>query len=143
MKNGRDAINSWINKERPVRWVYDYELAGRDQRNDLLMLTSGVFPLLLHRGDLLLTENGIELYDKSGTLQEDLPFDNMETVFMGYDDLYPNRLSKNFGYGWAPIRITLTNNAQIYLIIYRSMGLITGNKAWFEKLRQMLAAGNE
>jgi hypothetical protein len=143
MKNGRDAINSWINKERPVRWVYDYELAGRDQRNDLIMLTSGVFPLLLHRGDLLLTESGIELYDKSGTLREELPFDNMETVFMGYDDLYPSRLSKNFGYGWAPIRITLTNNAQIYLIIYRRMGLITSNKAWFEKLRQMLAAGNE
>ncbi|SDZ81292.1 hypothetical protein SAMN05192529_10280 [Arachidicoccus rhizosphaerae] len=136
---GSDNSNiSWVNRQQPVRWVYDFELAGRDQKNDLLMLTSGVFQLLLHKGSLLLTEEGIILQNKAGQPEAQITFDQMATIFMGYDELYPARLTKNFGFFWAPIRITLTNHQQIYLIIYGSMGLIIRNKWWFEKLKQLL-----
>jgi len=134
-----DKRNSWVNRMRPVRWCYDFELAERNQKNDLLMLTTGIFPLLLHKGHLLLTETGIVLLNKVGQKKEDISFEQIETVYLGYDELYPPRLSKNFGYAWSPIRITLKSGAKIYLIIYGSMGLLPRNKAWFEYLQNMLA----
>lgn len=131
--------NAWINRVRSVRWCYDFELAKRNQKNDLLMLTTGIFPLLQHKGRLLLTDSGIELFGKSNEKKEEIPFDLIETIYLGYDDLYPPRLSKNFGYAWSPLRITLKNGAQIYLIIYGSMGILIRNKAWFEYLKNTLA----
>lgn len=131
-----------MNRMRPVRWVYDFELAQRNQKSDLLMLISGMFPLLLHKGNLWLTDKGITLYNKSGEKQEDISFEQMATIYLGYDELYPPRLSKNYGTTWSPIRITLKNDAKIYLIIYGSMGLLIRNKAWFGQLKQILDQDN-
>jgi len=133
-----DQTNPWLNRKRAVRWCYDFELAERNQRNDLLMLTTGVFQFLLHKGNLLLTETGIDLLDPQNNTEEEIAFDQIDTIYLGYDDLYPPRLSKNFGYFWSPLRITMKNGSRIYLIIYGRLGLLIRNKIWFEYLKQYL-----
>ena len=90
------------NTVRSVRWCYDYELASRDQKNDLLMLSSGMFPYLLRKGKVTFTGNAINLYDKIREENLVMDYDQIKAVYLGYDELYPARLSKNFGAFWSP-----------------------------------------
>lgn len=124
---------------RPVRWCYDHELASRNQKNDLLMLTTGMFPYLLHKGKVLLTEKGLILMDSYGIIKDDMPFTRIETLYLGYDDLYLPRLSKNFGTFWSPLRLTLDNGMKAYLIIFGYFGLTIRTKLWFERLKELLS----
>lgn len=128
---------------RPVRWCYDYELASRDQNNDLLMLTTGMFPYLLHKGNVLLTDKGLVLTTRYGKIKEDIAFSQMDKVYLGYDDLYPPRLSKNFGSFWSPLRLTLTGGMKIYLIVFGYFGIMIRNKQWFEDLKALLSVDNK
>lgn len=126
-------------KSRSVRWCYDNELAARDQRNDLVMLTTGMFPYLLHKGKLILDENDITLIDNRDEAIEKINFSQIETVYLGYDELYPRRLSKNFGTFWSPLRLTMKDHSQIYLIIFDRLGLLVKNRYWFETLKESLS----
>lgn len=124
---------------RRLRWCYDYELAARNQKNDLLMLTSGLFPYLQHTGSLLLTEKSLVINGSDGVVKEDIPFSHIDTIYLGYDDLYPRRLSKNYGSIWSPLRLTLDNGARIYLIIFGYFGLLIKTRFWFDTLKALLA----
>ena len=129
-----------VRRVRPVRWCYDDELASRNKKGDLLMLATGMFPYLLHKGMIDLGADGISLTDESGNIRESIILGEVETVFLGYDALYPRRLSKNFGALWSPLRLTLHNGRQIYLIVFDRLGVFVRNKVWFQALKEILSA---
>ena len=124
---------------RAVRWCYDYELATRDQSKDYLMYGTGLFPFLLHKGKIALNDSSLTLTDAKGKLMEEIWLRQIASIYLGYDELYPSKLTKNFGALWSPLRLTLKGDQQIYLIIYGRYGLFVKTKAWFEILKALLS----
>lgn len=123
-----------------VRWCYDYELTARDQRRDFFMLTTGGFPLFMHSGKIELIDDEISLFGDDGTT-DSIPPDEITSIFLGYDQLYPARLTKNFGPLWSPLRLPYGHQTQIYLIIAYYV-LWTKNKHWFELIKDRLNSEN-
>lgn len=103
------------------------------------MWTTGMFPYLLHKGTILLTEKGLILTNGYGGVKDEILFTRIQTVYLGYDDLYPPRLSKNSGTFWSPLRLSLDNGMKIYLIIFGYFGIMIRTKLWFESLKELLS----
>lgn len=124
---------------RTARWCYDFELASRDQTKDFLFSSAGIFPFLLHKGMISLDDHSINLTGRKGKEMDEILLNQIDTIYLGYDELYPPRLTKNFGALWSPLRITLNSGQKIYLIIYGRFGVLIKTKAWFEFLKSSLA----
>lgn len=118
-----------------VLWSYDYELAQRDSLNDFAAHFSGVKPFHVHAGEITLTDNQLIIIG-----DEDLKIHlgSLEQIFLGFDDVFPRSLVKNFGLFWQPLRLTLSGGRGLYLIIdYNMLG--SKNHQWFRELKEMLA----
>ena len=79
---------------RTARWCYDYELLSRDTSKDKLMLSTGMFPYLMHKGNILVTDKGLSLTNNLGIAKDSLTFDEIESIYLGYDELFLQALAR-------------------------------------------------
>ena len=66
----------------------------------------------------------------------------IEELYLGYDNVFTVFETRNLGFGWKPIRITFTRNQRtlrLYLIVNYSLGK-TDNAIWLEILKNWLRA---
>jgi hypothetical protein len=118
-----------------VFWSYDYELAQRNPATDYVKHFSGMKPFHYHEADITLTTDRIAI---RGDLHLDIPVHSLDQLYLGFDDLFPRSLSKNFGLFWQPLRITLANRERLYLIIdYNFIG--SKNKTWYNLIKGLLS----
>ena len=101
---------------RTLRWCYDFGLSSRDESKDKFMLFTGMFPYLIHKGIILVTDKGLQLTSSTGQPKDNIAFEEIESLYLGYDEFYSSSLTKNYGALWAPLRIRLKTGNAIYLI---------------------------
>ena len=118
-----------------VFWSYGSELAQRNAATDYVQHFSGMKPFHYHEGDITLTADRVVF---SGDVNLDIPIASLDQLYLGFDDLFPRSLTKNFGLFWQPLRITLANQERLYLIIdYNFLG--SKNKAWYNLIKDILS----
>ncbi len=118
-----------------VLWSFDQEVIERNSVNDIGFHFTGALPFHRHGGEILLTENAINI---TGEDQLQVLLGELTELYHGFDDIYTPSLSKNFGMFWKPLRLTLNSGTLLYLIIdYNMLG--TKNKVWFDTLTNMLS----
>jgi hypothetical protein len=118
-----------------IHWCYDYEVLQRDSLNELAAHFSGVNPFHTHAGKITLTGDKITI---TGDEDLEISLGNLEQIFLGFDEVYPRTLVKNFGLFWQPLRLVLSTGQQLYLIIdYNMLG--TKNQVWFNRIKEMLS----
>ena len=118
-----------------VLWSYESELLNRDSISDVAAHFSGAPPFHAHSGTILLLDRTLQI---DGDEFLEISFEDIVQLYLGFDDIFPVTLAKNFGLFWQPLRLTLSNGRNIYLIIdYNFFG--TKNKKWFKKLREVLS----
>ena len=118
-----------------VFWSYGSELAQRNVAADYVQHFSGIKPFHYHAGDIALTADRIVF---TGDVNLDIPMASLDQLYLGFDDLFPRSLSKNFGLFWQPLRITLANRERLYLIIdYNLVG--SNNKTWYNLIKDHLS----
>jgi hypothetical protein len=106
--------------------------------------TSFMRPFHKYRGSLsingdILLFTGTE--KKTGKdFQLNLLRGDIQELYLGFDSVFTIFETRNFGFGWKPLRITyIRNNStiQLYLIINYSLGR-TDNAIWMEILKNWL-----
>lgn len=122
-----------------VLWSYDYEVVQRSPKHHILAHFSGVLPFHAHKGVIYLTDKGLFII---GDADIQVPYNSFEQVYLGFDEIYPRTLVRNFGFFWRPLRIRFQDGFKpetIYLIInYNILG--TSNQLWFNTLKEILSA---
>jgi hypothetical protein len=120
-----------------VYWAYDHDIEQADTLSLLGTQFSGTPPLSKYHGEILLGTDALYL---SGDNALVIPLQNIEQIYMGFDDTYRVTYVKNWGLTWQPIRLVFDNgegDKVIYLIIDHNF-LFTNNKRWFETLKELL-----
>jgi hypothetical protein len=119
-------------------WSYDHEIAACT----LIDATGGLFSLTPpphHReGEIILTAGALVI---DGYNYLDIPLNQLEQVYLGFDDVYKRSLIKNNGRFWQPLRLrykVADGHNTIYLMIDNSL-FGTKNQHWFDMLKQLLA----
>jgi len=119
-------------------WSYDHEIAACT----LIDAAGGLFALTPpphHReGEIILTTGTLVI---DGYNYLDIPLNQLEQVYLGFDDVYKRSLIKNNGTFWQPLRLrykVADGHNTIYLMIDNSF-FGTKNQLWFDTLKQLLA----
>ena len=117
-----------------VFWSYDYELLEREVSSDMIFSFMSL-PFYRHTGKIELTNDALII---TGADELKILFEEITQVYMGFDEIFSSTLVKNFGLFWQPLRITLQNRQNFYLVIdYGIFG--AKNKLWFNALQQLLS----
>ncbi|WP_183560966.1 hypothetical protein [Mucilaginibacter sp. SP1R1] len=121
-----------------VLWSYDYEIAACtiiDGTGGLFSLT----PPLHHReGEIILTPQTLVI---DGYNYLNIPLDELEQVYLGFDEVYTRSLVKSHGMFWQPLRLrykTADGYNTVYLIIDHAL-FGTKNQLWFDTIKQLLS----
>lgn len=117
-----------------VMWSFGYEVLQRNTINDVAYQFSGVKPYHDHFGTITLNKQAIVI---NGSIDLYLPLKDIIQLYLGFDEVYPAGLTKNFGLFWQPLRITLYNGTALYLVIDYNY-FSSGNKKWFNTLVNIL-----
>jgi hypothetical protein len=75
---------------------------------------------------------------KTGDEDLEISLGSLEQIYLGFDEVFPRTLVKNFGLFCQPLRLTLSTGQKLYLIIDYSM-LGAKNQLWFNGLKEMLS----
>jgi hypothetical protein len=119
-----------------VLWSYDYEVLQRELLNEIGAHFSRVNPFHPHAGEITLTDDKLFI---TGDEDIEIPLGSLEQIYLGFDEVFPRTLVKNFGLFWQPLRLTLLTGDKLYLIIdYNMFG--AKNRLWFNELKEMLSA---
>ncbi|MBB2150361.1 hypothetical protein [Pedobacter gandavensis] len=119
-----------------VKWSTAAEVLHRNTIDQVGVHFSGVGPFHCHSGQITLTEKAIYL---SGDV--DLSFDlgDLEQLYIGFDDVFPRTLVKNFGMTAQPLRFQVgAGIGALYLFIDYNMMAFTNNTLWFNSIKSML-----
>ncbi|MFD1257502.1 hypothetical protein ACFQ3S_11910 [Mucilaginibacter terrae] len=119
-----------------VLWCYDNELQQANLADEFRGMMSFTMPLHYHVGEITLTDNSIVI---NGDADLRIPLDNLQQLYMGFDDQYRRTFAKNGGLFWQPLKLSYADNAQmrsVYLIIDLDWFSVK-NKLWFETLKAM------
>ena len=119
-----------------VLWCYDNELQQANLADEFIGMMSFTMPLHYHEGEIVLTNNAIII---NGDADLRIPLDNLQQLYMGFDDQYRRTFVKNGGLFWQPLKISYADNSQmrsVYLIIDFSWFGVH-NQLWFETLKTM------
>jgi hypothetical protein len=117
-----------------VLWSFDEEVLDRDLFHELGAHFTGVLPFHRHSGEIALTKDALIIV---GDNDLEIPLSNVKQVYLGFDDIFPRTLLKNFGFFWQPLRISLSTGQSLYLIIdYTILG--AKNQLWFNELQEVL-----
>ena len=118
-----------------VLYTYDHELIQRSTLADVSAHFSGINPFHTHAGTITLTANTILI---EGDEDLEIPLGTLEQIYLGFDEAFPRTLVKNMGLFWQPLRLSLSNGKNLYLIIdYNMLG--AKNQLWFDGLKEMLS----
>lgn len=119
-----------------VLWCFDYELQQATLADEFRGMMSFTMPLHYHEGEMALTDSAIIIY---GDVDLRIPLDNLQQLYMGFDEHYKRLYVKNGGLFWQPLKISYADNAQmksVYLIVDYSWFSVS-NKLWFNTLKGM------
>jgi len=119
-----------------VLWCYNQELQQANFADEFRGMLSFSMPLHYHEGEIALTSSAIII---RGDADLQIPLDNLQQLYMGFDEEYKRMYVKNGGLFWQPLKISYVDNAQlksVYLIIDFDW-LTVKNKLWFETLKAM------
>lgn len=120
-----------------VRWSYDYEIKERSMLDDLSVHFSGAGPYYKHTGAIALTNEAIYI---EGDINLVFPLNDLEQLFLGFDEVYPRSLLKNFGVMTQPLRLKVSGmNENLYLFVDYNMIGQSANHTWFTTLRELLS----
>lgn len=118
-----------------VLWTYNHELEQRMRYREFASHLSGVGLFYTHSGKITLTQKYLLI---EGDEVLELRLEDIEQIFLGFDELYVRALVKNFGVFWQPLRVITKHNLTVYLIIdYNS--LWCKNSLWFNTLKDVLS----
>ncbi|RYG09328.1 MAG: hypothetical protein EOO07_24065, partial [Chitinophagaceae bacterium] len=87
-------------------WCFDFEIQNRNRNEDFTFHFSGVKPFHRHHGEIYLTESAIKIF---GDDEIELSFNDLNQLYLGFDECYTPSLSKNFGMFWQPLRLTIND----------------------------------
>lgn len=117
-------------------WSYDYEVAERDALDNVGVHFSGVGPYHNHRGEIALTAEGLYI---NGDVNLAFKLSDLEQLYIGFDEVFPRSLVKNFGLMAQPLRLQAsTAEGDIYIFINHNM-FGTQNQLWFDTIRELLS----
>lgn len=119
-----------------VLWCYNQELQQANLADEFRGMLSFSVPLHYHEGEIALTSSAITI---KGDADLQIPLDNLQQLYMGFDEEYKRTYVKNGGLFWQPLKISYVDNAQlksVYLIIDLDWFTVK-NKLWFETLKGM------
>jgi hypothetical protein len=70
-----------------------------------------------------------------------IPLDQLDQIYLGFDEVYKRSLVKNGGIFWQPLRLRYRVGDEyntVYLIIDHSFWG-TNNQLWFDTIKQLLS----
>ncbi|WP_316752518.1 hypothetical protein [Pedobacter gandavensis] len=120
-----------------VKWSTEDEVLNRNTMDQVGVHVSGVGPFHCHSGEITLTEKAIYI-----DADVDLSFNlgDLEQLFLGFDEVFPRTLVKNFGMTAQPLRLQVGAGVGfLYLFIDYNMMSFTNNKLWFNAIKSVLA----
>ena len=124
--------------ESTVLWSYDHELQLKGGLSHIASLFSGMPPIHNHQGHLLLTEQSIIITGDSDII---ISLNDIEELYVGFDENYPRNFVKNFGAFCQPLRVKANNgisSTTVYLILdYTYFG--SSNQTLFDMLQELLS----
>ena len=119
-----------------VLWCYEVELQQANLADEFRGMMSFTMPLHYHEGEIALTSNSLVI---NGDADLRIPLDNLQQLYMGFDDQYRRTFVKNGGLFWQPLKLSYVDNAQmrsVYLIIDFSWFGVK-NQLWYETLKAL------
>lgn len=125
--------------ESTVLWSYDHELKLKTGLNNIAAMFSGVPPIHNHEGHLLLTEQSIIITGDSDII---ISLNDIEQIYVGFDENYRRNFVKNFGAFCQPLRIKANNGISvttIYLILDYTYFSNGKNQTLFNMLQELLS----
>lgn len=120
-----------------VRWSTEEEALKRGAADQIGVHFSGVGPFHRHAGEIALTEKAIYM---EGDISVSFNLGDLEQLFIGFDEVFPRALVKNFGMTAQPLRLQVGRGiGLLYLFIdYNSLGF-TSNQLWFNSIKTVLS----
>lgn len=118
-----------------VLWTYGNEVLERNSSKDIGFHFTGVAPFHTHVGEITLTESKVIILGEEGI---NISLKELESIYLGFDEIYTRNLVKNFGLFWHPLRLDLQNGEKIYLIIDLTM-FSSKTQLWFDTIKKMLS----
>jgi len=125
--------------ESPVFWAYDYELEAKSGLSQIAAQFSGVPPIHEHSGALRLSTGTIEIVGDVDLL---ISLNDIEELYLGFDEVYHRNFVKNLGAFCQPLRIRSSNGfakTTIYLIAGYSGSSCAPTQNLFNLLQQILS----
>lgn len=122
--------------EGNVLWAFDTEIQAMDfSERFLARQFSFVPPLSKHNGRIYLTDASIVI---EGDDDLTIPLNDINQLYLGFDDVFSVASAKNFGMMWQPLRINFGYDRTVYLIIDHNF-FTASNKRFFGMLKEMLS----
>jgi len=120
-----------------VLWCYEHELTQANTADEFRVMLSFALPLHYHAGTIALTNNALLI---AGDTDLHINLNNLEQLYMGYDEHYKRMYVKNGGLFWQPLKLSFAEGYQtqsVYLVVdYNWLGT-TRNQVWFETLKSI------
>lgn len=120
-----------------VRWSKEEEVLKRGPADQIGVHFSGLGPFHRHAGEIALTEKAIYM---EGDISLSFNLGDLEQLFIGFDEVFPRALVKNFGMTAQPLGLQVGRGiGLLYLFIdYNSLGF-TSNQLWFNSIKTVLS----
>ncbi len=118
-----------------VIWAYSREVLERNSSKDIGFHFTGIAPFHTHTGEITLTNTTIIIL---GEEEINISLNDLESVYLGFDEVYTRNLVKNFGLFWQPLRLDLQSSEKIYLIIDLTM-FSSKTQLWFDTIKEILS----
>jgi hypothetical protein len=125
--------------EAGVYWIYDHELELKTGLNQIAAQFSGVPPIHEHSGNLILTEQALQI---EGDVDLHLRLSDIVQLYLGFDEQYQRNFIKNLGAFCQPLRITANGGSEescIYLIAGYNSSFCTPTQQLFTLLQDLLS----
>lgn len=120
-----------------VKWSTEEEVLHRDEIGQMGVHFSGAGPFHCHAGQITLTEKALYI---EGDVDLSFNLGELEQLFIGFDEVFPRTLVKNFGMTAQPMRLQVgAGIGVLYLFIDYNMMALTNNSLWFNSIRSILS----
>lgn len=120
-----------------AKWSTEEEVLHRNTVDQVGVHISGAGPFHCHSGEIALTEKAIYI---EGDVDLSFNLGDLEQLFIGFDEVFPRTLVKNFGMTAQPLRLQVgAGIGVLYLFIDYNMMSFTNNLLWFNSIKSILA----
>lgn len=120
-----------------VKWSTADEVLHRAAVDQVGVHFSGVGPFHCHAGQITLTDQAIYI---EGDVDLSFNLGDLEQLFIGFDEVFPRTLVKNFGMTAQPLRLQVGAAVGVlYLFIDYNMMAFTNNQLWFNSIKTVLS----